>query len=95
MLTTLYTPAKYKKGTEKANVDQEQVKNFYSGECAILTKLREYESIKLAFETERTREQILRNIQVQISTGLVPDDYLDTVFNHMIGSLWLKYTPGH
>ena len=51
--------------------------------------------MKLAFETERSREQILRNIEVQISTGLVPPAYLDTVYHLMIGTLWLKFTPGY
>lgn len=80
---------------DEANVDQIQIKKFYSGSCKVLSKLLEYESIRLAFETERTRETILRNVEVQISTGLVPDLYLDTVYHLMIGSLWLKFTPGY
>lgn len=49
----------------------------------------------LAFETERPRETILRNIEVQVQTGLVPIVYLECLFNLMIGSLWLKFTPGY
>ena len=60
----------------------------------MLSKLLDYEQMKLAFETERPREQILRNIEVQVSTGLVPEAYLDTLYHLMIGSLWLKFTPG-
>lgn len=81
--------------SEEANVDQIQMKKFYSGPCMILSKLVEYESIRLAFETDRTRETILRNVEVQVSTGLIPDIYLDTIFHLMIGSLWLKFTPGY
>ena len=55
----------------------------------------EYEGQRLAFETERSREAILRTIEVQVSTGLVPEAYLDTLFHLMIGSLWLKFTPGY
>jgi hypothetical protein len=80
---------------KKTKVGQEHVNKFYTGECLILSKLLEYEGIKLAFETERPREQILRTIEVQITTCLVPEEYMDTVYHMMIGSLWLKYTPGH
>jgi hypothetical protein len=71
------------------------VNKFYTGPCPILGKLLEFERIKLAFETERPREKILRNIEVQVSTGLVPEVYLDTVYHLMLGTLWLKFTPGY
>lgn len=78
-----------------ANVDSDQVRRFYKGDCQIMAKLLEYEKIRLAFETERPREQILRSIEVQISTGLVPAAYVDAVYHLMVGSLWLKFTPGY
>ena len=37
----------------------------------------------------------MRSIEVQISTGLVPTAYMNTVYHLMIGSLWLKFTPGY
>ena len=64
VLTRLFATEPFLESHDKATVDLDQVKRFYKGECAILTKLLEYENIKLAFETERTRESILRNIQV-------------------------------
>ena len=80
---------------EKAKIDHQQVSKFYTGECQILSKLYEYEQIRLAFETERPREKIIRNIEVQVTSGLVPEPYLHTIYHLMIGSLWLKYTPGY
>ena len=95
VLNELFFTEHFVTSHEKATVDLDQARKFYSGECTILAKLLEYERIKLAFETERARETILRTILVQVATGLVPTAYLDTLFHMMIGSLWLKFTPGH
>ena len=64
VLDSYFATELYLTDADLARVDSDQVKKFYTGECKMLSKLLEYEHIKLAFETDRPRASILRNIEV-------------------------------
>ena len=79
----------------RSDLDIETVRSHYSGPCPIMHKLYEYERSKLGFETEKSKDTVLRQVSVILSTGLVPEQYVLAVYHMMIGSLWLKFVPCH
>ena len=82
-------------GTSRSDMDIDTVKSHYSGPCRIMHKLYEYEQAVLGFETEKSKEATLRQVSVMLSTGLVPEPYVAAAYQMMVGSLWLKFAPGH
>ena len=55
--------------------------------------MNEFEKYEVGFGTERNKEAQLRKIEVQLKSGGVPKKYLRTVYNFLVGSLWIKFTP--
>jgi hypothetical protein len=46
----------------------------------------------LTIAEEKTKNAILRKIAVVVGSGLLPEIYLDMVYNFCVGVLWLKFT---
>ena len=82
---------------EKARSDltNEIVQEHYSGPCLLLDKLRQYEALEVGFETMKSKETLLRSIQVMLSSGLVPEVYVLAAYSMMVGCLQIKFSPVH
>lgn len=68
---------------------------FYTGECSLLSELLLCEIAPIAMDTEKTKNSSLRRVQLMVSSGFVPDYYLDAAYKYTVGSLWVKFTPLH
>lgn len=53
--------------------------------------LSQFENLELTVAEEKAKNSILRKLAVIISSGLVPEIYLEMAYNFCIGTLWLKY----
>jgi hypothetical protein len=76
-------------------ITEDLVKKHYMGACNILKHLSDYEKLVPGFETERKKANILKLVEIAVTSGLVPELYLDCIFHMAIGILWIKFTPCH
>ena len=53
----------------------------------------EFEELKPSFETEKAKILLIKKIQSIIESEQIPDLYLEAVYNFLIGSFWIKFTP--
>lgn len=92
----LFKPCEYlKKPKQEESKDQETIDTYYTGECDLVTLLVQYEKLPLKLDTEKTKNSVVRKVQVMISSGFVPEFYLDLAYNFLVGCLWLRFLPLH
>ena len=84
----------FKKNSE-IDKDQSIINQFYTGDCNLLSLLRECEEAAITMDTEKIKNSTLRRVQLMVCSGFVPDCYLDAAYKYAIGSLWVKFTPLH
>ena len=46
-------------------------------------------------DTEKTKNSLMRRVILMISSGFVPESYINAAYSYAIGSLWVKFTPLH
>jgi len=69
------------------------VKTFYAGECDLLEHLLQFEELPINADFEKKKLNLLRKVQVMVSSKMVPKFYLECAFKFSIGCFWLKFTP--
>ncbi len=42
-------------------------------------------------DTEKTKSNLMRKVQTVLSTGLVPDFYLEVCYRYSVGCFWVKF----
>jgi hypothetical protein len=94
ILSEHFETMSFKKNSE-IDKDQSIINQFYTGDCNLLSLLRECEEAAITMDTEKIKNSTLRRVQLMVCSGFVPDCYLDAAYKYAIGSLWVKFTPLH
>ena len=53
----------------------------------------EFEKGEIGFEHEKSKIMQIQRLEVMLKSGVVPNEYLHTIYNFLIGCLWIKFTP--
>jgi hypothetical protein len=53
----------------------------------------DFERTKIGFEFEKDKGYQLERLEVIIQSGVMPPAYYDMVYNFLVGSMWIKFTP--
>lgn len=73
-------------------IDLESAKR-YSGPCPLIPLLLKFESAEVDITYEKIKGSSLRDVQVLLTTGLVPPEYIKTIYVFLVGCLWIKFLP--
>jgi hypothetical protein len=47
----------------------------------------------VSFQNEKAKVLQIEKIKSQLESGSVPDQYLDVIYQFLIGCYWIKFTP--
>jgi hypothetical protein len=75
-----------------AEEEREVSENYRNRPCACVQLLLEFESLQLSFETHKAKESSLESVLVMIKSCLMPDLYVDLLYNFLVGCFWVKFT---
>ena len=53
----------------------------------------EFEKTPIGFATEKNKEMHMRRLESMVKSSLMPDIYVETVYNFLIGALWIRFAP--
>ena len=100
LLLALFDPLVYRKvedlperegETFKTDKDRDTIKEHYTAWCNIIELLSEFENTEISMETGKQKALTLAKVSVICGSSLVPEIYLDMVYNFAVGTLWLKF----
>lgn len=79
---------------EKAEDDTVEVsENFKNQPCDCINVMYEFEKTPIGFATEKNKEMHMRRLESMVKSSLMPDIYVETVYNFLIGALWIRFAP--
>ncbi|TNV87999.1 hypothetical protein FGO68_gene14880 [Halteria grandinella] len=61
--------------------------------CDILENILACEEQELTFKTEKAKLLQIDRVKAQLENDSVPEEYLLPVFNYLIGTFWVRFTP--
>ena len=71
----------------------EEVNDPYKGNCNLIQTLVEIERLPNSIITERQKVLRLEQISTNLSSGRVPEFYVKTCLFHLLGMLFIKFSP--
>lgn len=89
----MFEPLNYKVQGADCKIDLNTVKQYYTGQCPIISLILKAEECQLSMDTEKVKSNLLRKVQTLLSTGLVPEFYLDVCYRYAVGCFWVKFMP--
>ena len=63
------------------------------GPCDCIKLMCDFEKGEVSFETERSKQMHLQNLEVLLKSGLMPEIYVRMSYNFLVGCLWIRFAP--